>query len=65
MTQTEQTTAFINDLEAVIDRYRAEFDMNCASVIGALEIIKLSIFNEGVAIKPDDEPDDESEPQEL
>lgn len=38
MTQQEQIRAFEDDLDNLVDRYRAEFDMTYASVVGVLAI---------------------------
>ena len=45
MDQSEQITAFCEDIEKVIDRYRAEFDLTLAACIGSLEIIKTSLIH--------------------
>lgn len=36
MTNLEQTTAFSNDVDKLVERYRQEFDMTYATVIGVL-----------------------------
>lgn len=41
MTQPEQINALANELQAVVNRYRREFDLPLASVIGTLEHVKL------------------------
>jgi hypothetical protein len=46
MTQEEQVDAFTFELEKLIDRYTQEFDLTLASVIGALECMKLDIWDE-------------------
>lgn len=38
MDETEQIIAFENELEALVHRYRHEFNMHYASVIGVLHI---------------------------
>lgn len=38
MTEGEQTTAFANDLDKLVDRYRLEFDMSYAAVVGTLQM---------------------------
>lgn len=40
MTHQEQIAAFQADIEAVIERYRKEFDLPLASAVGVLEVIK-------------------------
>jgi murein L,D-transpeptidase YcbB/YkuD len=46
MTQEEQTTAFETELERLISRFRSEFGLTLASVIGVLELAKLNIYKE-------------------
>ena len=46
MTQREQIDAFAEDLEKLIERYTAEFDLTIASVLGVLECAKLSVWDE-------------------
>ena len=46
MTDPDQINAFAADLNRVIDRYRAEFNLTLAAAIGTLEIIKLELFNQ-------------------
>lgn len=36
MNDSDQTAAFANDLDNLVDRYRAEFDVTYAAVIGVL-----------------------------
>jgi hypothetical protein len=36
MTDKEQTMAFADDLDKLCERYRAEFDMSYAQVVGVL-----------------------------
>lgn len=38
MDQTTQIQHFCNDLDKLIDRYASEFDLNYASIIGALQM---------------------------
>lgn len=44
MSETEQAKALVTDIEKVIDRYRAEFDITLCTAIGALEIMKLHLY---------------------
>jgi hypothetical protein len=44
MSEGEQIEAFVKDIEAVIDRYRAEFNLRLASAVGVLEIVKLDLI---------------------
>lgn len=36
MTDKEQTDAFANDLDKLVERYRQEFDMSYAQIVGTL-----------------------------
>lgn len=44
MTDPEQVAALAADLQRVIDRYRAEFNLTLAATIGTLEVVKLELF---------------------
>lgn len=44
MTQEEQQRAFGADLDALCNRYMDEFDLTFSSIIGVLELAKLTIF---------------------
>ena len=46
MTEPEQTHAFAADLQKVIDRYRAEFNLTLAAAIGTLEVVKMHLYEE-------------------
>lgn len=46
MSHPEQIAAFVEDIEKVIDRYRAEFDLPLASALGGLEIVKLELWKQ-------------------
>ena len=39
MTEKDQVTHFVNDLNALVDRYRSEYDLTYASLVGALHIV--------------------------
>jgi len=45
MSDAEQVSALAADLQRVIDRYRAEFNLTLAAAIGTLEVVKLELFN--------------------
>ena len=44
MSDSEQIAALAADLQRVIDRYRAEFNLTLAAAIGTLEVVKLELF---------------------
>jgi hypothetical protein len=50
MTQEEQQEAFLNELWALIDRYRDQFDLTVCSAIGVLETVKMQVLMEEVAV---------------
>jgi hypothetical protein len=44
MTEREQVMAFAGDLEALVYRYRDEFDITVASLVGVLECAKYEVL---------------------
>ena len=46
MTDPEQTQAFADDVQRLINRYRAEFEMTAASVVGVLAFQQYLIMSE-------------------
>lgn len=55
MTQEEQTDAFATELDSLIARYRSEFNLTVASVVGALELAKMDIYRFDVLEAEDSE----------
>lgn len=55
MDSNEQTAAFESDLRKLIARYRSEFEMNLASVIGTLEVVKLNLWKEQMDMLDEDD----------
>lgn len=45
MSHQEQINAFSKDIEAVIERYRREFELTVAAAVGVLELAKLDLWN--------------------
>lgn len=43
---TEQTRAFANDLEKLVERYRCEFNLPLFAFVGILEIQKNDLIHE-------------------
>jgi len=43
--QLVQQDALADDLVRLIERYRAEWDLSLASIIGCLEMVKLELFD--------------------
>jgi len=62
MSHPEQVAAFVEDLEKVVDRYRQEFDLPLASVLGSLEALKLHLFVTERETHIDDESDSTHDP---
>jgi hypothetical protein len=44
MTEREQVMAFAEDLEKMVFRYRDEFDITVASIVGVLECAKYEVL---------------------
>jgi len=61
MDYNEQTDAFLFDLQATINKFRSEFDLNHATIIGCIEMIKLDYLTDGgdVDFKEDDLDDED------
>lgn len=55
MTQEEQQDAFANDLWALIDRYRDQFDLTVASAIGVIETVKMQVLMEETTTEVEDD----------
>lgn len=47
MNINEQTDAFLFELQNVVNRFRAEYDLNHATIVGTLEIVKMDYLIEG------------------
>lgn len=60
MNINEQTDAFLFELQNVVNRFRAEYDLNHATIVGTLEIVKMDYLIEGddVEFIADDDMDD-------
>ncbi len=63
MDYDEQTDALLFDLQATISKFRAEFDLNHATIIGCLEMVKIAYLtdNGDGDFKADDHNDDEAD----
>jgi hypothetical protein len=46
MTDREQIEAFVGELQAVIHRFRSEFNLPVATAIGCIEMVKLGLFGD-------------------
>lgn len=53
MTDREQIQAFADDLDKLVDRYRAEFEISMAGVVGTLEFKKWLLMQEAQQKKAD------------
>lgn len=64
MNINEQTDAFLFEMQAVVKRFKDEYDLNHATIVGALEVMKLDyLTSSDVDFDCDmqDEIDDEEE----
>ena len=61
MNYNEQTDALLFELQATINKFRAEFDLNYATIVGCIEMVKLDYLTDSgdVDFKADDHDDDE------
>lgn len=59
MNINEQTDQFLFELQNVINRFKAEYDLNQATIIGTLEIVKMDYLVDGDEIVFEDDMDDE------
>jgi len=61
MNYNEQTDALLFDLQATINKFRAEFDLNHATIVGCIEMVKLDYLTDSgdVDFKADDRDEDE------
>jgi hypothetical protein len=55
MIQEEQQDAFANELWALIDRYRDQFDLTVSSAIDVLETVKIQVLMEETTMEGEDE----------
>ena len=46
MDTNEQTDALLFELQNAVNRFRSEFDLNHATIIGCLEMVKLDYLTE-------------------
>ena len=66
MNINEQTDAFLFELQNVVNRFRAEYDLNHATIVGTLEIVKMDYLIEGDDVEfIDDMDDDNDDPVEV
>lgn len=55
MTDREQTEHFANELGNLIDRFRSEYEITLAAVIGTLQITATSLTIEAIDREDEDE----------
>lgn len=58
MNINEQTDAFLFELQNVVNRFKAEYDLNHATIVGTLEIVKMDYLIEGDEVEFIDDMDD-------
>lgn len=61
MNINEQTDAFLFELQNVVNRFRAEYDLNHATIVGTLEIVKMDYLIEGDDVEFIDDMDDDDD----
>ena len=64
MNINEQTDAFLFEMQAVVSKFKQEFDLNHATIIGCMEMVKIDYLvdpTDSVEFKPDDNDDNEEE----
>ena len=59
MNINEQTDQFLFELQNVVNRFRAEYDLNHATIIGTLEIVKMDYLVDGDEIVFEEDMDDD------
>lgn len=59
--QPEQIQDLVSELARVVDRFRAEYDLPLASVLGGFEMVKINLFMEETFVCDDDECEDYDE----
>lgn len=73
MNINDQTNQFLYELQAVVNRFKSEYDLNHATIVGSIEILKMDYLIEGeddeIAFTADqdllDEIDDEESDEAL
>ena len=64
MNINEQTDACLLEMQAVVSKFKQEFDLNHATIIGCMEMVKIDYLvdpTDSVEFKPDDNDDNEEE----
>jgi len=61
MNINEQTDAFLFELQNVVNRFKAEYDLNHATIVGTLEIVKMDYLIEGDEVEFIDDMDDDND----
>ena len=66
MNINEQTDQFLFELQNVINRFKAEYDLNHATIIGTLEIVKMDyLIDSDDIVFEDDMSDDDEDHEEV
>jgi len=55
----DQADAYYQELVVVTERFKEEFDLTYAHMMGVLEMYKMELFCEAMVIPTDDEDEDE------
>jgi len=65
MNINEQTDQFLFELQNVINRFKAEYDLNHATIIGTLEIVKMDYLVDSDDIVFEDDMDDDEDLEQV
>lgn len=66
MNINEQTDQFLFELQNVINRFKAEYDLNHATIIGTLEIVKMDyLIDSDDIVFEDDMSDDDDDLEQV
>lgn len=59
MNADDQADAYYQELVVLTERFKEEFDLTYAHMMGVLEMYKMELFCEAMVIPTDDEDDDD------
>ena len=60
MNINEQTDAFLFEMQGVVNKFKQEFDLNHATIVGCLETVKIVKTSEETFVKMELEMDDDT-----
>jgi len=63
MNINEQTDAFLFEMQAVVSKFKQEFDLNHATIIGCMEMVKIDYLTEPtIEFQPEDDEENDTDP---